>query len=345
MELSDFLKVHYDARANEEKLSTEVLRVAGELAPPPSMPDNFDERREYANRLLDVTTMSFQVFDNVATASINVQDKIAKIDRYISYLSTIVPYRRQTLPKKVIAARNRLNSMRTLFTESLVNEDVMSLRIITAIKSMFVEINRLDEFLQFFSEHVLSSNLEDVKKEVIRKDYDSALQNALPGMITTLAVGSRPETVVDELKKIIDSIQHHDKPCSKVETEGNVLCWATTGSYLDLLVRLQSQTGFEPVLRAKNISQQVNTLRDMVYDNPAEEGTALICHWAEVLSHCAVIMSSTTLIYAQIMDAVYDCLWEFFFFQLSKLEELNETRVLDSVIAACKESIFKDKSE
>lgn len=349
MEHSLRLKKFYDGKksfsvSKRTKLSEMALKDAI-LAE--TIPEEPQAKREFATELLSVATNAMGVFESIARESDEVQAMVQEISRYSSFLDHIVPYRAIEASGRVLNARTTLNNLRTLFSESLANNDMMSSRTVSSGITTFIEVANFEKFLRSFGEFMVSFNVTELSPELeqIRNDYFKAMDDVAPGSILSLVMGVDASEVFSQQVKLIEDQRTHDQSSPVVATGNNVLCWTTSRSYMDLPSRMLAKAGPDPTYAMERIFSQVHAISEMNISEDAHAGVTYLAEWSVLIYNGMINVLALTRQFVILLDATLDCIWEFFFFQLKELEERGEVEVLESVLVMCQQSIFEEVTE
>ncbi len=312
-----------------------------------TIPEEPQAKREFATELLSVATNAMGVFESIARESDDVQAMIQEISRYSSFLDHIVPYKVNEVNSRVLNARVALNNLRTLFSESLANNDMMSSRTVSSGIATFIEIANFERFFRSFGEYMVSVNVTEDSPELeqIRNDYFKALDDIAPGNILSLVMGVDASEVFSQQVKLIDDQRAHGETSPVVATGNNVLCWTTARSYMDLPSRMLAKAGPDPTYAMERIFSQVHAVSEMNIADEAQTGIGYLAEWAVLIHNGMINVLALTRQFVILLDATLDCLWEFFFYQLKELEERAEVEVLESVLVMCQQSIFEEVNE
>lgn len=345
MELSSRLRKFYDEKrlfsiTKRAKLSEMASydAVSADL-----IPEDPGAKRKFATEQLSIATSAMSAFESIALECAEIQDIILEVARYSSYLDQIVPFKLARDDEKVMAARETLCALRTLFVESLVNDDMVSSRTVAAAAGVFTEIQNFDQFLRYFGEYISSLNIQEGPlDEQTLEDYKGSFNETSPGALLALVIGSDEEGVFEQQVKILNDLKDQAINYARVETESNVLCWSMSRSYVDLPVRLLAKAGDSPTDALERITRQITAVSELNFDEDGIPGLTCLAEWAVIIRNGMVTLLSLTKIFVSLLDATMKCIWEFLFFQLSKLEELEEFEVLESVVVMCQQTLFKE---
>ncbi|EEX4841244.1 hypothetical protein NRE35_004350 [Salmonella enterica] len=344
MELSPRLMNLYDRKESFSEASISALKELAAVNPlrGDDIPETLTDKLHFSNDHFVTIAACMSVFEQVATESARIQENIQDLARYSSFLDTIVPYRIHKVNGDVAAKRDRLNSLRNLFTESLLNDDMITARTVAAANGTFPELDNFRTFLQPFGEYVASLNMgTEVEDEAIT-GYLSVMDQVSPGALLSLVIGSEQLDVVNQQADLIMALRNHRDKFSRVDTERNTLCWSLSRSFIDLPIRLLARAGYEPGSELSVLQAQVAVLTEMQFDDFAEGGINYLVEWTAIIHNSLLLIVDLSRFYRDVMSATYDCLWEFFFYQLSELEQLEETEVLESVMVMCQQTLFKE---
>lgn len=307
------------------------------------IPTELADQLKFINDNINMTDAAICVFEYVANESVNIQEQVQLLSRSSSFLDKIVPFRLHALPDNILQVRDKLNGLRNLYTESLLNDDLITTRAIGSAVGFFSEFDNFAEFLRPFGEYVSSINLggsEDSDDAL--NDFIAAMDNAEPGKLMSLALSTDTVNVTSQQVELLKGIRLQREQYHTVPVERNVLCWSLTRSYLDLPIRLLSNNSITPGSMLDTMRGQVRVLTEMRQDDISEQGINLLVEWSIVLLNSALMLAEITRIFTEVMKATNDLLWEFFFYQLSQLEELEEDIVLESVLQLSEQTLFKD---
>jgi hypothetical protein len=308
------------------------------------IPDDPGAKRDFATEHLTIATNAMAAFDNIARECGEVQDHILELARYSSFLDQIVPYKPSQVTQRVTTARDLLCKQRTLFVESLVNDDLVSSRTVASANGIFTEISNFDQFLRIFGEFMTASNLTDnpTLSDEVLQDYKTALNDYAPGAILALVIGADESVVFEQQVKLINEMRAQGATFTQVDTELNVLCWPIARSYLDLPSRLLAKAGMTPTYDLERILAQVEAISELTFSEEAHAGLNYLAEWALIIRNGMINVLALTRIFVRLLDATLNCLWEFFFFQLEQLEEREEFEVLESVLVMAQQTLFEE---
>ena len=311
-----------------------------------SIPDDPGAKRNFATEHLSIATNAMGIFEAIARECGEVQDNILDLARYSSFLDQIVPYKTGQVNGRVLTYRDTLCKLRTLFVESLVNDDMVSSRTVASANATFVEIGNLEKFLRPFGEYLTASNMaEGVLTEEIWEDYADAVAEATPGDILSLVIGSDLSNVLEQQVKLISDMRDQAKNFTQVDTDQNVLCWPIARSYLDLPSRLLAKAGNSPTDAMERVYKLASSIQTLKFYEGAHVGLQYLADWATIVHNGMITVLSLTRIFVSLLDATLNCLWEFFFYQLKQLEEREEFEVLESVLVMCQQTLFEEVVE
>lgn len=307
------------------------------------IPEDPGAKRKFATEQLSIATSAMSAFESIALECAEIQDVILEVARYSSYLDQIVPFKTARTDEKVMASRETLCALRTLFVESLVNDDMVSSRTVAAATAIFTEIQNFDQFLHYFGEYVCSLNIQEgpVNEDTV-EDYKNSFTESSPGALLALVIGADESNVFDQQVKILKDLKEQGTNYARVDTESNVLCWPLARSYIDLPVRLLTKAGDSPTDSLERITRQINAISELDVDTVGIPGLNCLSEWTLIIRNGMVTLLNLTKIFVSLLDAAMKCIWDFLFFQLGKLEELEEFEVLESVIVMCQQTLFKE---
>lgn len=307
------------------------------------IPEDPGARRKFATEQFSIATSAMAIFEAMAGECVDIQDTLLELARYSSYLDQMVPYKRARNNEKIKVVRDNLNSLRTLFVESLLSDDMVSSRTVASGGAVFTEIQNFDQFLRTFGEYVIALNLEDgIPDEDTVENYKKSFGDLRPGALMSLVIGADDNSVFDQQVKILKELKEQDSNFAQVETDSNVLCWPLSRSYLDLPVRLLVKAGNAPTDILERITRQVNAISKLEFDEESIPGITYMTEWSLIIRNGMITVLNIVKVFVALLDATMKCLWEFFFFQLTELEEAEEFEVLDSVLVMCQQTLFKE---
>lgn len=344
MELSSRLATLHGGKESFSEANVSALKDLMKVLPlrADDIPETLSDKLTFSNDHFVTIAACMSVFEQVANESARIQENIQDLARYSSFLDTIVPYRANKVPSSVTVKRDRLNSLRNLFTESLLNDDMITARTVAAANGTFPELDNFRTFLQPFGEYIASLNMGTELEDETMSDYMAAMDVVSPGALLSLVIGSEQLDVVNQQADLIEDLRGYREKYSRVDTERNLLCWSLSRSFIDLPIRLLASAGYEPGSELSTLQARVAVLAGMQFDDFAEGGINYLVEWTAILHNSLVLIVDLTRFYAEVMSATFDCLWEFFFYQLSELETLEETEVLESVLVMCHQTLFKE---
>lgn len=345
MELSLRLKALYDGkRSFSITKRAKLAEMASYDAVPVSMlPEDPGAKRKFATEQLSIATNVMAAFESIALECAEIQDAILEVARYSSYLDQVIPFKQARDDVRVGQRRTAVCALRTLFTESLINDDMASTRTVAAANAVFVEIQNFEQFLRYYGEYLVAENITDepVDDETLA-DYHRSFSESTPGSLLALVIGSDDTNVFKDQVKILTELKEQTDNPVKVETDSNVLCWPMTRSYMDLPIRLLAKAGNEPTDVLERIARQVGAVSELNHDKDIELGVNHLAEWSIIIRNGMVTVINLTKIFVSLLDAVMKCIWEFLFFQLNELEVREEFEILESVLVMCQQTLFKE---
>lgn len=348
MEHSLRLKKFYDGKKAFDLIKKAKLTEMAELKAisGDSVPDDPDAMCDFIIEHLSVATSIMEIFEPIAHECNEVQDTILDLTRYSSFLDQIIPYKQGQVTSKITASRDALCRQRTLFVESLVNDDMISSRTLSSVNATFVEIANMEKFFRPFGEFLAASNMADSGlNEEVAEDYQSALSEIMPGAILSLVIGVDESKVFTQQLKLIDDLRNQETHYARVDTDQSVLCWPVSRSYLDLPSRLLGRAGINPSDGMKRLVRMSKSIAGLKVDEQTRTGLVYLADWSVIIRNGLITIAAITHLFVNLLDATLDCLWEFFFYQLKQLEKREEFEVLESVLVMCQQTLFEEVVE
>lgn len=310
------------------------------------IPELTGDKRKFATEQLSIAADAMVTFESMASECAIIQNVIMEISRYSSYLDQLVPYKSIRNNKRIVTTRNALCKQRTMFCESLVNDDMMSTRTVNSAMAVFTEVTNFDSFLRSFGEYICGVNLQPGEEDLISTaDYKEALFNSRPGALMALVLGSDEGSVINEQVKILNDLKNQNKRFTVVETENNVLCWSLSRSFLDLPSRILDKAGTNMRDILERMRRQLTSTENLKYPVDAEPGINYLAEWSTIICNGLLTVAEITRIFVTLLDATLKCTWEFFFLQLEELSRIDELEVLESVLSMCQENLFKETAK
>ena len=309
-------------------------------------PDDEGEKRDYIFENFLFVTKAFRELIALTKHSAELQDRVLEISRYSSFLDQTVSLRKSRESKRVSSARSKLNSIRNLFVESLVNGDMETLKITNVINSMFLELECLEDFLSRFNEYVISINhpiadgISDSSK--ILEDYLNALTDAEPGMITLVTAMEPEGEIIDLTTRLIERTVNQEKNYRINETEHTTLCWTLGRSYIETPDRILRRAGIRPIERIDHLLNMIEVATVLELDDYAAEGLNRLVKWTTTVTNQVILALNTMILFNRVISATFECIWEHFFFQMNYLEETGDIASLKNVLEICHNTAFKD---
>lgn len=317
-----------------------------EMGEPISLEDGIkspDVALEFSASLMKGFVNNFNDFEKSVADYEAAQGAIVELSRYSSYLQQVVPFKLQSLPEDLSLKRDVLNALRRHFTESMVNGDLGFLRTSMLINALFSEVDNFIDFMRVFAEyHSYRSVVANPVSLELETKYKEALGAVVPGAILATALQTE---VIDLNKGIVDTVNEIIKKVETdniVDTETNTLVWPMERSYLDTPIRFYQRTGTTPLKRFTALSSQLSSMHLSLISDDLIPGVEVINKWMLYIHNTMLLLMKVNYTFVELLQSTFLVSWDFLFYQLSQLEDLEEEEIVNSVLELFGSEIIKE---